>query len=97
MSKYNLFAAKDMKAGLFLQPNFQRSIPDAMRSWEVVANEGESMISKFPNDYRLYHLAEFNDETGQIKIISPPADLGSAADVKRKPDAELPLNFKAAK
>lgn len=97
MSKLNIFAAKDMKAGLFLQPNIQRSVSDALRSWEIVANEGESMISKFPHDYRLYHLAEFNDETGEIRVLTPPADLGSAGDVKRKPDAQLPFDVKLAK
>jgi len=85
----NIFAVKDMKAGIYLQPQAQKSVADAMRSWEVVANEGESMITKFPNDFRLHHLASFDEETGEITAFNQPQDLGSAADFVRKPSPSL--------
>lgn len=86
-----LFAIKDHKSGIFLQPNFQKSIPDALRSWEIISNEGDSMVSRFPNDFRLYHLGDFDEQTGEISILAHPSDLGSAADFKRAPDAPLPF------
>lgn len=87
------FVVKDMKAQLFLQPNFQRSVAEAMRSWEVVANEGESAISKFPHDFRLFCIGEFDDVKGEL---TPQAaqDLGSAFDVKRKPKEQLPFDMR---
>lgn len=90
-----LFAVKDMKAGIYLNPNFQRSVADAIRSWEVVANEGESMVSKFPHDFRLYHLADFSQDNGILSVLETPQDLGSAADFKKRPAQQLPLDLNA--
>lgn len=88
-----LVSVKDMKAQVFLQPNFQKSIPDALRSWEIISNEGESLISKFPNDFRLFHLANFDVNTGELHILQHPEDLGSAADFQKKPPAQSTLPF----
>lgn len=75
-----IFAVKDMRAGHYLQPNVQKSVADALRSWETIANEKGNMISSFPHDFRLLHLADFNSETGELSVLSQPSDLGSAAD-----------------
>lgn len=84
-------AVKDLKADLFLTPSFQRSIADAIRSWEVVANEGDSLVSRFPQDFVLYHLGDFDAETGRITLSENPTSLGSAYDFKKKPQEALPL------
>lgn len=86
-----MFAVKDMKAQTYLQPHFQKSVADELRSWEIAANEGDSMISRFPDDFRLYHLADFDYETGQLRVFEHPSDLGSAADFKRKPKEQMEL------
>lgn len=78
-----LIAVKDLKAQIYLKPNFQPSLADAIRSWELVCTEGESMIRKFPNDFRLHHIADFDAATGELKALAEPLDLGSAADFDR--------------
>lgn len=89
-----LIAVKDMKAQLFLKPHFENSLADATRSFSVMANEGENMLSKFPNDFRLLHIADFNIETGILTSLSQPADLGSVADYQNKPSQQETLPFK---
>jgi len=84
-----LIAVRDLKAELYLRPNFSPNIADAIRSWEVVSNEGESMISKFPNDFRLMHLADFDPSTGLLSPLELPRDLGSAADFSRNRQPSL--------
>lgn len=84
-----LVSIRDMKAKAYLRPNFQTSIADAVRSWETIANEGDSMISKFPNDFRLYHMANFDSESGHLEVLDPPVDLGSAFDFKRNNSPSL--------
>lgn len=91
-----LVSVKDMKAQIFLQPNFQRSIPDALRSFETIANEGESQLRRYPNDFRLFHLADFDDITGELEVFQRPVDLGSAADFQRRQDAPSDLFSKQA-
>jgi len=81
-----LFAVKDMKAKVFLRPHFAAHTADELRSWEVASNDGgDSMISKFPNDYRLFELGEFEITNGELAIYQHPVDHGSAADFKKQP------------
>lgn len=82
-----LFSVKDMKAGLFFPPNCSRSIPEAIRNFESVANKGDNLFSQYPNDFRLFHLADFNEETGAISILEHMSDLGAAADFIRPQSA----------
>lgn len=91
-----MFAVKDMKAQLYQRPFFSLSIADATRGFEVISNEGDSMVSKFPNDFRLFYLADFDVETGAIKTLEFPQDLGSAADFKRKPEPVAMFDQKMA-
>lgn len=85
-----LVSIKDMKAQIFFKPNCVATLADALRSFELVANESDNLISQFPNDFRLYHLADFDTSTGEVTPLDPK-DLGAAADFKRRPDAVLPF------
>lgn len=86
-----IIAVRDMKAEIYLKPTFQSSLADAIRSWEMISNEGDSLVSKFPNDFRLHHIGDFDANTGDITLLQHIADLGSAADFKRKPDAQTAM------
>jgi len=79
-----LFAIRDMKAQTYLRPTISPSTADALRNFEIVSNEGDSMISRFPNDFRIYHLADFDPITGVLDVLERPSDLGSAADFKKQ-------------
>lgn len=79
-----LFAIKDMKSQTFFRPTVSPTIADALRNFEIVSNEGESMISRFPNDFRLFHVGDFDVETGRLKALDNLSDLGSASDFKRR-------------
>lgn len=85
-------AVKDLKSDIFLQPQFQRSVADALRNWEIVANEGDSMVSRFPDDFVLYQLGTFDPNTAQIELLDRPSNLASAAELKRK-KSQAPLPF----
>lgn len=92
-----LVSIKDMKVGSYLTPNFQASLADALRHFEIMANEGNSLISRFPNDYRLVHLGDFDSVTGRLEVLQEAVDLGSAFDfLRRAPAQESPLPFPSA-
>lgn len=87
-----VLAVKDMKASIYLRPFFQQTKAEAMRSFELMANEGEHIISKFPNDFRLHVIADFDTDTGRITPLTDFEDLGAAADYKKQaPQAPLPF------
>ena len=41
------------------------------RMCEIMAKDKESFIGQSPEDYKAYHIANFNDETGEFKSIEP--------------------------
>lgn len=93
MSKLKMLAVHDSKVGAFMQPWFARSIGEAMRTWETVCNEGDSMMAKYPEDHSLFEVGEFDDQDGSMTVLSAPRCL-STGIAARKPaearDAEVP-------
>lgn len=89
-----LFALHDVKAKIWLPPTFQKSIADATRSFSTMVNDKDhpNMITQFPSDFRLYHLGEFDQDTGKMVLLDLPNDLGSALDFKA-PDTQSQLPF----
>lgn len=79
----NVMIIRDMKSQLFLRPNMAASVADGVRAMEIMVNEGESMIRRFPNDFRLYNAGTFDPLTGKFDIKEDFEDLGSAADFVR--------------
>lgn len=65
--KFNIYAIKDNKKGVYLQPWF---VPFYVKTEDVVIDftrnlkSAESVISQFPDDFELCRLGEFMDETG---------------------------------
>lgn len=91
MSSLKMFCIKDLKAGYFLNPFFMRTPVEALRAFEQVANDTGNAISNYPHDHRLYEIANFDVERGVVSPHADHVDLGSAADVKRKPEGQLPM------
>lgn len=87
-----IFVVHDTKADMYLSPNAQQSVADARRSWSTVANEGDSPIRKFPHDFRLLHIASFDNTSGKLTAFDVPVDLGFA-HTYLKNDAAVPLPF----
>lgn len=93
-----VFSIKDEKSGLHMRPFFEKSSVDAIRGLEVAVNEGDSMLRKFPADFRLLCLGDYHESTGKFNLLDVPTDLGCAVDfvrsVVRSVD-ELPLQREA--
>lgn len=66
-----VFSIFDAKAKAFGQPFFAFNGSVAMRTVAAVARDGQSLVSKFPEDYQLYHIGQFNDETALLEAVSP--------------------------
>lgn len=77
-----VFGVRDTKALAFLQPYFSNSTGAAVRAFsdEVNNTDGRSMIQKHPEDFVLYELGEFDDNTGAFVSHSPIKMLGCGAD-----------------
>lgn len=76
-----VFGVRDTKSLAFLQPFFSISTGSAVRAFSDAVNEsGSSPLAKHPDDYLLYELASFDDESGAFENVSPIKMLGCGAD-----------------
>ena len=58
----------DKKAMVFFPPFTVENKVVAIRSLEVTVNTSGNVINRYPDDFALYTLGEFDDKTGNITI-----------------------------
>lgn len=74
------FAVRDMKALAFLQPFFSNSSMSAIRAFGDAVAEEKSPFNKHPEDYVLYEIGGYDDNTGMLTAVAPVRMLGCATD-----------------
>jgi hypothetical protein len=84
-----VFSILDTKSHLFGPPFYCRHTGEAVRNFTELVNDERSMPSKYPGDYQLVHLSNFNDEEGTFDVIKPV--YFGAGDQYRRPSAQLQL------
>jgi len=72
MNKISIFAVYDIKSKFFRFKFEKRTTGEAIRVFTEGANEKESEIGKYPQDFALYRIAEYDDQSGTYLNISPP-------------------------
>ena len=80
--KLKMFTIRDDKANGYNQPFFTPTIGLAERSFTDEANNPESNLNKHSEDFTLFLLGEFNQETGQLELEPTPKPLMKAIEVK---------------
>ena len=73
----SLIAVYDKKTGLFDKPFAVRHNGEAIREWDIVTKDGQTKFGKNPEDFDLYQIANYNDETGAITMCQPHVHLAS--------------------
>lgn len=73
-----IFSVYDMAAKRYLEPFFAPTMEFAIRGFREACETPGHQFSKFPEDYTLYQLGEFDPETGQITGLSPEVKLANA-------------------
>jgi hypothetical protein len=76
-----VFAMKDKKVNAYMQPFFMRSPAEALRAFEATAKDPKTNVYKHPEDYSLYHVGKYDDETATIEQKSEPQFLMSAEQI----------------
>lgn len=72
------FSVLDSKAGLYATL-FQAPTPGvAERSFSEAVNDSQTVIHKSPDDFHLYEIGEFDEETGVFVPLPVPVHIVSA-------------------
>lgn len=69
MAIKSLYSIKDNKASTFSDPQPSNNAITAMREVSTVVQDSKTMLSKFSEDFDLYHVGDFDTNTG--KFIQP--------------------------
>ncbi len=84
-----VFAVYDTQAKIFSSPSFMLSIGTAKRGFMDQANDKTKLVGQHPEDYTLFHLGEYNDETGTFKNNKTPDNLGVAITYVQDPQNKI--------
>lgn len=88
------FSVLDKKAEYFSTPFFTRSLGEAIRGFGDEARNPESQLFKHPNDFELFHVGYFSQETGVMGTI-PILGYGTAFEHGRGDQVEISDRYRA--
>lgn len=84
------FSVFDSKAGTFSPPFFQPALGLAVRMFTDLANDKATTVGKYPTDFSLFYIGDFDEATGVLAPLTQHQNLGLAASFIA-PLAGLPL------
>ena len=72
-----MIATYDKKTALFGPPFVARHIGEAIREWDIVRKDTNTKFGKNPEDFDLYQIGYFDDESAQVELVKPHIHLSS--------------------
>lgn len=82
-----IFSLLDVKVQEFQQPFICGSEVVAVRELQQ-AVKADNMISKYPEDFQLFHIANFDDVQGTYENVSPPKFIVGAVSLVEKKEGK---------
>lgn len=84
--KKQLYSIYDEKSEFYQPPITFLNDEDAKRGLATVFNNPDSMLAKFPNDYKLYHIGTLDDNAGKIEPQIPARLISTVAALNPRPE-----------
>lgn len=75
-----VFSIFDVKAKCFGQPFFMSHNGMALRAFSDLVGEKGTNVNKHPEDFKLYKLGEYDDNSGELTSLEQPDFLANASD-----------------
>lgn len=76
--KLEMFSVFDSAAKAFMEPFVAQTIEVAIRRFRASVNHEGSDFGRFPEDYTLFHVGTFVQESGTVLALETPHSLGLA-------------------
>lgn len=77
-------AVRDSAVDAFMRPFFVPSTAFGVRSFGDAVKDPQSPMATSPQDYALFELGSFDEETGRFENVESPRQLVRAQDIKEK-------------
>lgn len=82
----SILAVFDAKAQAFTTPFFHSTPESAQREFQEAVNDPKTDFNRWPEDYTLMHVGDYDHETGVITPVDPPLGVAAAATLIRPMD-----------
>lgn len=69
--KLNAYTIYDVASGTYMRPFFAQADGEAIRGFKDIACDADHSVGKHPEDYTLFRIGEFNDNTGKMAGETP--------------------------
>lgn len=79
-----LFTVRDSKAEIYGPIIQQKTMGEAERTFTALANDKSSSPGMYPEDYDLFYLGEFDDNSGKMKLLDSPQHVVKAIQLVRR-------------
>jgi len=83
-----LFSVRDIKGYSFAAPMAIPSVGIAKRSFLEACAAPSGPLYKYPEDYQLYQVGEFDPNCGELKALPKPLFVMSAVEAKEARECE---------
>ena len=71
-----VYSIYDSKSGLYDKPFLALNSAVIIREFETMANDPNSTVGKYPEDFTLFELGEYDNKTGKYKNHDTPKSMG---------------------
>jgi len=82
-----LFTIRDNKAGTSLPPHAFQNRAAALREMQMIVNQpvtdDSTLLQKFPQDFSLYFLGNFDEYSQEIAVCDPPDHVVLLSDLRQ--------------
>lgn len=81
--KYKIFVVFDGKTKSWGLPFLKDFTANALREWSEIAadiSDKQNQIAKYPSDFSLFEIGEYNRDTGEISMYASKFNLGLASE-----------------
>lgn len=67
-----IYSIRDQKSEIFNLPFHKKTHGEAERDFRSLVNDKNSMVHKYPEDFDLYYIGDYDDNTGRITPLDTP-------------------------
>lgn len=72
------YSVRDKKGGFYGTPFFTRSHGEAERAFANLTDDPKSQVHKYPEDFSLHYIGQFNDQEGTFDSEVTPQFIADA-------------------
>jgi len=87
-----LYSIYDVKAQIYLHPRVYLNTPHAIRSIACEHTNPDSIINRYPNDFQLVELGEWDDKFASIDLLPKPNVVANLHEILRMDEKERNVN-----